>query len=256
MVSFSDLLAMSQSTTQASALEAEAAQKQKAAKLAEEKKKQVERERREAEIARKQREKYFEEQRLEKEREEKARIRREEREERKRKEQEEQAKQIKSGPKYPSSRASSSSSSKPRTHRPKAHSDSDDDDLAAGAHALTRDEIKARRLQAQKLREFGSSSARKTASVRGSGHGKKLKGGAYNIVDEHPEALAQGPGNIRDRAKASAGKLISLGKVKNEAGSEGRPGRSALEFSAKKTLSGWCFPYSSGFIPFSKFCRD
>lgn len=120
----------------------------------------------EREEKRKEREKYFEELRRIEEMERKKEEEMEKREERERRKEEERVRLLRFGapkasnkaPKYPSA----STSSTPRAKRV-------DDEEGSGVMGLTRDELKARREQAQRAKAFGTPSgiSRASQSVRG-----------------------------------------------------------------------------------------
>jgi protein SPT2 len=183
MPSFDQLMAMSQTDTQRSQLALQSALSAKAARQATEAKARAEREAKEREMERKLRLKRMEEDQRAREREARLAAEREAREkELARREAEERerllgqkrARASGSRPDYPSS----SSGSKRRGS----------DDEGSGATALTREEKRERRLQAELWRSAGGS--KRGSGLAGYGKsGQRLAGGAINKVIDNQTAF-------------------------------------------------------------------
>ncbi|KAK1231323.1 hypothetical protein PQX77_005565 [Marasmius sp. AFHP31] len=219
MSSFSSLMALSRSQTHDQQASVQKALLERQRKEQEQKKRAQEQEKRQKELDQKLLLKHFEDEKKEKERQRKREEEEKAREAARQRRAEEQKNNLLYGPKKASkmnggSSSASSSQSRDGSSRKKRMSD-DEDDAPAGL-ALTREELRERKLQAALKKAMGTSS-RSTISRTYHRPGGKLPGGAVDTTSNPLDAGSSSSGrSVRERLAAMPNTLTKLNTNKRD----------------------------------------
>ncbi|KAF8813381.1 hypothetical protein BYT27DRAFT_7012816, partial [Phlegmacium glaucopus] len=244
MTSFASLMALSATHTKESQRVVESALQERRRKEVQQKKQQEEREAKEKEQERKRLLKRFEDQKREQERLQRLDVERQAKQLAQQRREEEQRDTLRYGPKKAAKLAgkhssngsgdspnwpSSSSSNREAVRKLRVPDDQDDE---PSGPALTREEIRERKLKAE-LRRTYTTAKRSTATGSYSKHGKKLPGGVLDIKTSGATADVASGQSVKER-------LTSLPMTLKVLGGKNKDRRSELEmfYDSKKKRSG------------------
>ncbi|KLO10833.1 hypothetical protein SCHPADRAFT_942553 [Schizopora paradoxa] len=217
---FADLMALSVSQTREAAREAQALLDAKKAREEAIRKEQVERMKKEKEIRMRRVAREMEEARLKEEQERKAEEEKRKREEQKLRHEEEQKRALIYGPKANKSNGAGGKANGAARSAPRGKGSKSDDELEAGAMALTREEKRQKKLNADLNKGWSTATRKSTSGGAYSKHGRVLKGGAIDATTSNVFSYAPTAGtehlSVKERIAATPNYLQRLNTVKRD----------------------------------------
>ncbi|KAG7089938.1 hypothetical protein E1B28_011567 [Marasmius oreades] len=216
MSSFSALMALSATQTSSQQATVQKALEERQRKEREQRKKAEEKDRKQKELDQKLRLKYFENEKKEEERRKKREEEEKEREAARQRRAEAQKNALLYGPKKGGSKSSGASAhSQPREGGARRKRLSDDEDEISSGVALTREELREKKLQATLKKSMGSTN-RSTISRQYQKPGARLKGGAVDLPTSSQEVGSSSGMSVKERLAAMPNTLTKLNANKRD----------------------------------------